>query len=163
MGSGLTEIEIFECLEVNFRDAADNCEKLATSPKRGQTYLKLREQLKFIESAARQAGYARGGDARWLQIGLMVAEAHKRAGDWLRGVKQPGGGYRPIPEGQKHPLFMRLAEILRDGQRKSERLRDQKTNRLGPILPRAQRLGSQRETTPVGWTRSSGGVFIPAA
>lgn len=158
-----TEQEIFDCLATNFRLAAQNCEKLAKSPKRGQIYLQFREQLGLIEGAARQAGYYRGGDARWLQIGLMVAEAHRRAGDWLRGVKQPGGGYRPIPEGKKHPLFMKLAEVLRAGQRKAEDLRTKRVNRTGPILPVMRQPTSQRETSPVGWRKTASGLVVPAA
>lgn len=158
-----TEQEIFDCLATNFRLAAENCEKLAVSPKRGQIYRALIENLKLIEGAARQAGYYRGGDARWLQIGLMVAEAHKRAGDWLRGVKQLGGGYRKIPEGQRHPLFMKLAEHLRTGQKKSEGLRDKRVNRTGPILPVMLQPTSQRETTPIGWRKTASGLVLPAA
>lgn len=157
-----TEQEIFDCLSTNFRLAAENCEKLAVSPRRGQIYRAFIENLKLVEGAARQAGYYRGGDARWLQIGLMVAEAHKRAGDWLRGIKQPGGGYRKIPEGQRHPLFMKLAEVLRSGHRRAEELRAKRVNRMGPILPIMRQATSQRETTPAGWRKTASGLVLPA-
>lgn len=156
-----TEQQVLECLTDNFRKAAEYAEALARSPKRGQIYLKFRECLTLVEGAARQAAYYRGGDARWLTIGAMMAEAHKRAGDWLRGIKQPGGGRRPIPEGQKHPLFMKLAEHLRSGAKMAEDLRTKKTNRRGPILPVMRPLGSQRETTPIGWRQTSSGLVLP--
>lgn len=158
-----TEQQILECLTDNCRKAAEYSEQLARSPKRGQIYIKFRECLSLVEGAARQTAYYRGGDARWLQIGLQMAEAHKRAGDWLRGIKQPNGGRRALPEGQKHPLFMMMADNLRTCEKLAEELRTKKTNRMGPILPVMRQPRSQRETTPVGWTRSSGGIFIPAA
>lgn len=158
-----TERDILDCLSENFRLAAENCEALATAPKRGRIYRDLRDQLSKIETCCRQMGYYRGGDARWLPIGRMMAEAHKRAGDWLRGVKQPGGGYRPLTEGQRHPLFLKLADNLRKGHKMANGLRDQKTGRTGPILPVVQPLPHQRETTPVGWRRTAGGLVIPTA
>lgn len=163
MGSGLTEREVVDCLSENFRLAAQNAELLAKSPKRGQIYLKFRDQLRILETCSRQMGYMRGGDARWLQIGRMMAETHKRAGDWLRGVPQPGGGHRPLTEGQKHPLFMMLADKLRKGQRSAEDLRDKKTGRRGPILPIAGRPTEHRATSPVGWRSTASGLVIPAA
>jgi len=158
-----TEQEILDCLESNFRKAAEYAEQLARSPKRGQIYLKFRECLSLVEGAARQTAYYRGGDARWLTIGAMMAEAHKRAGDWLRGVKQPGGGYRPLTEGQKHPYFMKLAEHLRAGAKRAEELRTKRVNRLGPILPVMRQPSSQRQINPVGWRQTSSGLVIPAA
>lgn len=160
MGS-LTEREIIDCLSENFRLAAENAGKLAVSPKRGLIYRAFRDQLKLLEGAARQLAYWRGGDARWLQVGLYMAECHKRAGDWLRGVKQPSGGYRPLSEGQKHPLFMKLADNLRAAQVSAERLRDMRTNRIGPILPKPGR-SAHRDTVPVGW-RKSGALLVPAS
>lgn len=157
-----TEQEVLACLSENFWLAAENCEKLAVSPKRGLIYREFRDQLSLIEGASRQMGYYRGGDARWLQIGLQVAHAHKRAGDWLRGVPQPGGGHRPLTEGQKHPLFMLLADNLRKGAALAQDLRGKKTGRTGPILPVVQPLPHQRETSPVGWRSTVSGLVIPA-
>jgi len=158
-----TEKQVLECLTDNCRKAAEYSEQLALSPKRGQIYLKFRECLSLVEGAARQTAYYRGGDARWLTIGLQMAETHKRAGDWLRGVKQPSGGYRPLTEGQKHPLFMKLADNLRKCGKLAEELRTKKTNRIGPILPVMRQPGSQRDTTPIGWRKSPGGLLLPAA
>lgn len=159
----LTEPEIFDCLRTNFRLAAQCSEDLATLPKKGPTYRKLREALKLIEGAARQAAYWRQ-DARWLQIGLQAAHVHQTAGEWLRGVKQPNGGRRPIPEGEKHPLFVKLAEVLRAGLVRAEQYRTAKTGRVGTILP-VPLPGPHRDTRPVsmaGLKRSKGGILIPA-
>lgn len=118
----LTEVEIFSCLEENFRLAAQYCDDLAKLPKKGPTYKNLREALKLLEGAARQAAYWRQ-DARWLQIGLMMGEAHKRAGHWLR---------KHYPS----PLFKKLAQNLRMGQRAADRLRTARTGCIGTILPK---------------------------
>lgn len=156
----LTEREIFDCLSTNFRLAAEDCEKLAVSPVRGAIYYSLREKLELLEGACRQASVWRQ-DTRWLQIGLMMAEAHKRAGDWLRGVKMPGHmGRVRLADGHIHPLFKRLAENLRAGEAKSTELRDKKTGRVGMILP-AMASAPRRDTVPVGWRRPSG-IIIPA-
>jgi hypothetical protein len=117
----LTEREIFGCLVENFRLAADNCQKLADVPAAGMAYNDLRHQLLLIEGACRQASVWRE-DSRWLQIGLMMAEAHHRAGDWLRGH-------------QSRKLFGMLADNLRAGLKKAEELRDKSTGKMGMILP----------------------------
>lgn len=157
----LTEREIFDCLAVNFRLAAEHCENLARLPRKGQTYIELRKELRLLEGACRQAAAWRE-DARWLRVGLYMAETHRRAGDWLRGIKQPGGGWRPIAEGQRHPLFMKLAENLRAAQVKAEGLRDRVTGRRGMILPKPF-PGPHRDTRPVGWTKRASGLITPAA
>ena len=155
----LTENEIFSCLSDNFRSAAESCEALARLPKKGPTYLKFRNELKLLEGACRQAAYWRS-DSRWLQIGLYMEECHKRAGDWLRGIKQPNGGRRPIPQGKLHPLFVKLAENLRSGQAQADCLRTAKTGTRGPILPKAG-PAPHRDTRPVGYTKTPGGIIIP--
>lgn len=158
----LTEAEIFDCLETNFRLAAEHCEDLAKLPRKGPTYKKLIEELKLIEGACRQASVWRE-DTRWLRLGLMMEEAHKRAGDWLRGVAQAGGGRRAIPEGVKHPLFMKLAANLRAALALAEETRTKKTGHLGSILPEIMR-GAHRDTVPVGWSPAMPGsqLIIPA-
>lgn len=154
----LTEREIFDCLSTNFRLAAEACEKLAVSPRTGPTYAILREKLELIEGACRQAAVWRQ-DTRWLAIGMAMAEAHKRAGGWLRGVKV-GGVTVKLADGHRHPLFLKLAENLRAGERKSIELRDKKTGRVGMILPTPGRA-ERRDVVPVGWRRPSG-IIIPA-
>lgn len=159
----LTEAEIFDCLETNFRLAAEHCEDLAKLPRKGPTYKKLIEELKLCEGACRQAAVWRE-DSRWFPIGLLMEEAHKRAGNWLRGVPQPGGGSRPLAEGVLHPCFMKLADNLRLALKLAMQTKTQATHHRGMILP-AQLPGPHRDTVPVGWTpalaRTSGGIILP--
>lgn len=135
-----TEQEIFDCLAENFRLAAELCDKLATSPRRGRIYNEFRRTLKICEDNCRLAAYWRQ-DARWLQIGLMMEEAHKRAGKWLRGEKMTDTRTGQFQGVVLYPrqLFNKLAENLRAGHKKSIELRDKKTNRVGMILPKPQR------------------------
>ncbi len=156
----LTESEIFDCLSTNFRLAAEDCEKLAVSPRKGPTYVDLRDKLELLEGACRQASVWRQ-DTRWLAIGMAMAEAHKRAGEWLRGIKIKGvPGRVKVAPGHMHPLFLKLAENLRLGHRKAEELRTKRTGRVGMILPEMGRA-PLRDTTPIGWRRPSG-LIIPA-
>jgi hypothetical protein len=157
----LSEVETFDCLKSNLRQAAQSCDDLAVKPRKGPTFRDLRDQLRLVEGACRQVAYFRNGDARWLQIGMFVAEAHKRAGEWLRGVKGPDGVRVKTAPGHMNPLFVKLAENLRALYAKSEDLETKKTNRTGPILPVVRR-GPHRDTVPVGYTKSIGGVLIPA-
>jgi hypothetical protein len=157
--SDLTEAEIFSCLVTNFRLAAEHCDDLARLPKKGPTYLKFRAELKLIEGACRQAAYWRS-DARWLQIGLMMEEAHRRAGDWLRGVKGPDGHRRPIPQGTLHPLFVKLAENLRLGLARAQEFKDKKTGRMGAILPIVQ-ADPNFERRTFGYRQTAGGIILP--
>jgi hypothetical protein len=158
----LTEREIFDCMADNFKSAAANCDKLAISAKKGMIYDALRRELKLIEGCCRQAAYWRGGDSRWLKLGLKMEECHKRAGDWLRGIKMPDGSRRMLRPGEHHPNFIKLAEVLRAGHKQSIDLRDKATGKVGPILPVVSKhYVPQRDTTPVGYTRSMGGVIIP--
>lgn len=146
----LTEPEIFACLTENFRLAAQHCEDLAKLTRKGPTYRKLRDELKLIEGAARQAAYWRQ-DARWLRIGLMMAEAHKRAGDWLRGIRDKETGiWKKLPPGVLHPYFMKLAENLRSGQTLAEQFKNARTGITGMILPPAYMP-----------KKSNGGVILP--
>lgn len=151
----LTEIEIFDCMSENLRTAIDDCEKLATVPMKGLVYDRFRKALKLVEGACRQASAWRE-DTRWLPIGLMMEEAHKRAGEWLRGVVQPDGTRRMIPLGEKHPLFVKLAENLRALLKSVDELRTKKTDRIGMILPQ---VGA-----PIvnGMLRRESGLIIPS-
>lgn len=119
----LTEREVIACLKENFRLAAENCLKLARG-ERGPIYVSLRAELKLVEGAARQLSALRE-DTRWLQVGLKVAEAQKRCGDWLR-AKEPGW------------RFEGLAQILVQGLRSAHDLETKATGRRGMILPIAQ-------------------------
>lgn len=130
----LTEHEILDCLVENFRLAAGHCDALAVLPARGPIYRLLRKELELVEGCCRQVAQYRG-DARWLRIGLMMEEAHRRAGTWLRDKSMP----RTATLNAAHPLFLRLAENLRAGQKRAEELRDKATGRVGLILPKPMR------------------------
>lgn len=155
----LTEIEIFDCLSANFRLAAEDCEKLAKLPRKGPTYSALRDRLELLEGACRQAAVWRQ-DTRWLQIGMFMAECHKRAGEWLRGIKVQGSPVRvKIAPGHMHPLFLKLAENLRAAQVRADEFRTKATGKVGMILPEAA-PAPHRDATPVGWRRPSG-LIVP--
>ena len=158
----LQEQEIFDCLKTNLRLAAQSCDTLAVSPRKGPAYAKLRNELRLVEGACRQAAFWRGGDARWLKIGLFMAEAHKRAGGWLRGEKQPDGTRAKMAAAEMHPLFVKLAQNLRAAYVKAEEFRTKKTNKIGPILP-VVLPPPHRDTRPSGYNRSAGGILMPAA
>lgn len=155
----LTEADIFECLSENFRLAAEDCEKLARSPRKGPTYKALRDKLELLEGACRQASYWRQ-DTRWLQIGMFMAQCHERAGEWLRGIKVPGKPRIKLAPGHLHPNFVKLAENLRAAQVKAEEFRTKATGKVGTILPEVQ-PAPHRDTTPTGWRRSQGGIIVP--
>lgn len=152
----LTEIEIFDCMSENLRTAIDACEKLATVPLKGPVYDRFRKALGLVEGCCRQAGGWRE-DSRWYPIGMLMEEAHRRAGEWLRGVKGPDGRRRPIPFGEKHPLFVRLAEEgLRPLQKVIDDLRTKATGRVGMILPEAG------APLMAGVVRRESGLLVPA-
>ncbi len=157
IGFMLTEAEVLDCLKSNLRLAAQSCDKLAKSPRKGPTY---RDQLRLVEGACRQIAYCRGGDARWLRVGMFMAECHKRAGEWVRGTKQPNGTRIKVAPGHLHPLFTKLADNLRAAYIKAEELRSKPTNRIGPILPQPG-TPPHRDTRPAGWRRSPGGLIVP--
>jgi hypothetical protein len=162
--SQTTEAEIFDCLVTNFRLAAENCDTLANRPVSSPAYVNLRDELKLIEGAFHQACFWRE-DERWLDIARQIPEAHRLAGEWLRGVEVesdvPGAIVRrPIPEGQLHPMFAKLAEFLRWCAEKANELRHAKTGVMGANLrpiPHGPRNVSQQ-----GW-RARGGLIVPAS
>ena len=155
----LSEQEIFDCLRDSFRSAIRHCEDLARLPKKGPSYLALRECLGLIEGCARQAAVWRQ-DWSWFKLGLEIAKVHQMAGDWLRGYKLPNGQRVMIREGQLHPCFMKLAEVLRIGLRKAEEKRTARNYKVGTVLPAAQ-PGPHRDTVPVGYRKSVGGIIMP--
>lgn len=164
----LTEREIFDCLEENFRLAAEYAEQMATNPRRGPIYVKFRESLKLAEGACRQAAAWRE-DSRWLKTGMNLAEAHQKAGGWLRGIKVKNGPYITLAEGHKHPLFVKLAEVLRAGAEAAKLLRMRATGKLGMILPevrkaepRTQGRPMQVLLPPMGPRVSPGGIILPS-
>lgn len=149
--SFLTEQEIKDCLKDNLRQAIQHCTDLATKPKRGLSYDALRTELGLIEGCCTQMAYWRS-DTRWLQFGLLMEQAHQRAGEWLR---------------RHHPkkLFLMLGENLKVLLLIAEDLETKKTGIMGSILPMVQ-AGPHRENRPISVPRSferrsAGGIIIP--
>lgn len=132
MAGNVSEREIFSRLKGASRRAAEHCDKLAVLPARGPTYQNLREDLQICENCCRQIAYYRNSDARWLHIGLLMAEAHKRAGGWLRDKTMP----RTENSNLAHPLFRKLAEKLRQVVAKIDEMDTKATGRVGMILPK---------------------------
>jgi hypothetical protein len=147
--------------------AIHHCEDLAVHPLKGPIYHQYRTELKLVEGCCRQASAWRE-DTRWLPIGLMMSKCHNMAGEWLRGVQDPVTKRRtPIPEGQKHPLFVKLAENLRALLVQVEKLRTGATGKMGMILPvtapapfrdtRQHRVAA----LPPGMTQRPSGLIVP--
>lgn len=146
----LTEVEIFDRLHDSFGRAADCCERLAKLPAKGPTYVVLREQLKLLEGACRQAGFWRG-DSRWFNIGRRMEEVHQKAGDFLRQ-------HRP------QICFLQLAQFLRQLAWITDKTRHAATGRRGDILPTPKPV--HRDTRPVHVhtpreTTTPGGIIVP--
>ena len=165
----LTEPEIFDCLKSNMRLAAEHCEDLAKLPQKGPTYRRLRDELQLIEGCCRQAAAWRG-DSRFLPIALKMGEAHRLAGEWLRGVKVGKGPRRRLPPGQMHPMFMALAAALRALAIAVDNLRTNKTGRVGVILPASVTASAPRRVgapvgvkLPPGMMRAPSGLILPYA
>lgn len=137
----LTEREIFSCLAENFALAAENAGKLAWNPRRGFIYAEFLKEIRLIEGACTQASTWRE-DSRWLRIGMMMGEVHRRAGAWLRGSRTK----EERKEADKR--FKKLADNLRMFAREAEDLRDRATGRVGMILPEPLE-GPHRDTRPV--------------
>lgn len=162
----LTETEIFGCLTENFRLAAEAAEKLAVSPIKGPAYRQLIKSLGLVEGAARQAAHWRG-DTRFLKIGMQAAHIHKRAGDWLRGVKVPGAPTVKIAAEHQHPLFRKLAEVMLAALAGAIRMQFAATQRLGPILPEMMPVATRTQDRqmqvmlPPGMMHRPSGLIVP--
>lgn len=161
----LTEVEIFDQMTASLKEAIGCSEELAarTYETRGPAYDRLRQALRRVEGCCRQASAWRE-DTRWLPIGRLMAEAHQRAGGWLRGYKVNGVRVA-FNDGQKNQLFVMFAENLRALLARIDDLRTKRTGRIGMILPQPL-PAPHRDTRPVGWTpdlpRSAGGIILPA-
>jgi hypothetical protein len=155
MAGHVTETEILSLLKAVFKRAAEHCDKLAVLPARGPTYRKLRENLQIAENCCRQVAWYRE-DTRWLQVGLYMEQAHKRAGNWLRDKSMP----RTATSNLAHPLFLKLAENLRAGAASVERLETRPTGKVGMILPKPLPGPSRTEGRPMQ-VITPGGIILP--
>lgn len=149
----LAEHEVLDRLKSELRTAIDDCDKLAKLPARGPTYMRFRHSIKVIEGHCRVMAYYRE-DSRWFRVGLAMAEAHKRAGNWLRRHQ------RTVNSNPAHPLFLKLGENLRALLRQCERLETMATYRIGMILPEPQPLPHHRPRL-VGQVMLPSGLVVP--
>lgn len=127
----LSEVEIFSRMSDALGAAISHCRALVSDNAHGPSYDALRHELLAVEGCARQASAWRE-DARWLPIGIMMGECHKRAGNWLRGYAVPG------VEGKVYPsrkVFELLAQNLEAIKRQADILKTAATGRVGMILP----------------------------
>ena len=150
--SDRSEVEVFSLLEDNFKSCAEKAEKLAWDPYRGFVYLQFVKQLREIEGCCIQACDHRE-DSRWLIIGNMMAEVHRRAGTWLR--TSPTKETRDLADIR----FKKLADNLRKFALFAEELKTKATGRIGMILPEPL-PGPHRDARPVQ-VISPGGIIIP--
>ena len=153
----LTETEILDCLRTNLRKAIEHCDTLAVTPERGPVYREFRKELKLIEGACRQAGHWRR-DARWLQIGMMMEEAHQRSLRWIN--KTPSLNSRKI----SHGLFKKLADNMRVMEVSVNRIETSATNQVGAILPKPLpapiRTSGRPVQVPSGMKVTPGGIIL---
>jgi hypothetical protein len=145
--SALTEHECHDCLTDNLRKAIQGCNDLAFFPARGATYFNMIDQLEQIEGAARQVGHFRR-DMRWQAFGYEMHRFRVRIGDALRSHVS-------------RQAFLHMAKMMEGALEEVSKLRHAATGRIGPILPKEKRA-PHRETRPVGFTPSPGGVLLPA-
>ena len=162
--SALTEAEIFSRMVASFKQAAEDCDTLAKRPISSPAYLSLRDELALIEGTFQQTAFWREDD-RWLDIARQIPEAHRLAGEWLRGVEvetnTPGLIVRrPLPEGELHPMFVKLAGFLRWCAAKADEMRHAKTNVLGANLRPIPR--GNRNVSHSGWAATNSGLIVPA-
>lgn len=165
--SALTEVEIFSQMTTSFRLAIELCEDLASLPLKGPTYNRFRKEIRLIEGCCKQACTWRE-DTRWLNFALLMAEVHKRAGDWLRGIKNEDGSRTKIADGTLHPAFNHLAENMRAMLKLAEKTKTEATKRLGMILPEMQAAPTRTQGRPMqvllppGMNLSKGGILMPS-
>ena len=157
----LSEVEYLDRLKDNLRKAAEQCRQLAHHTLRGFVYDDMRKRLKQIEDDCTSVAYCRDGDARWLNVGLMMEEAHKRAGDWLRKSHTEAQRKRAAP------LFLKLADNLDQLYRTIIDLETKATGQLGPILPAVlpapHRPGKNVQVAlPANMRRTNSGLIVPA-
>jgi len=164
--SNLTETEIFAKTAECLRLAAEDCDELAVNYFRGPVYERFRAKLGFIEGCCQQAS-AHREDTRWLPIGRLMAECHKKAGGWLRGYKIDGEWVKP-GHGELNQNFVELAKHLRALLKVVEELQTKATGKVGMILPETPRPflredRPHRVVLPNEFTQAPSGLFIPAS
>lgn len=163
----LTEHEIFDRMIGCLKAAIDCSVQLAVSPLRGYHYDRLRKNLRLAGDCCRQAATWRE-DARWLQHDKNLTEAHRRAGDWLRGYRDEAGQRIHYSRGDIHKMFTMLAQVLAQLHNAALGLRDKATGKRGMILPivRQETRTQGRSVAvkiPSGMAQRASGLLVPEA
>ena len=156
--SDLTEHEILDRMKQSLRECMDASRDLAQHSRKGPSYKRLREHLSLVEGCCKQLAVFRE-DARYLNIGLMMEECHKKAGSWLRGYKVNGVRIVIAP-GQINEMFARLYVNLEAMLAGLDLMTNAKTGVRGPIVPEPEqhrRIGRAVN----GYTPSQGGILLP--
>lgn len=154
-----TEAEHISKMKNSILEAMDCCRELATSWRKGKAYDRLRKHLEIIEDECRIVGSWRL-DERWLNIGMMMGQAHKHAGGWLRGYTIHGVKVRWSPGVMNH-MFVMLGMNLSQLYESVEKLATAKTGTSRPIVTP---LPTERTVTRVnGYDASAGGILLPRA
>lgn len=131
--SDLTEQEVIDRMITSLREAMDASKALAIESRKGANYNKLREHLGLIEGCCKQLAAFRE-DSRYLNLGLVMEECHKRAGSWLRGYRENGVRIMIAP-GELNQMFVRLYINLEGILKGVDDMFKAKTGMRGPILP----------------------------
>ena len=129
------EYETLEELRTRLGSAVSYAAALSILPAKGPTYVKLRADLKQIESLARMIAYNRA-DARWLQIGMQMNQVHRLTGHLIR---------KHFP----HAYFREIETWLRQLLSCADSLETKATGRVGMILPKPQAGPTRTQDRPV--------------
>lgn len=124
--SDLTENEILACHVQALKDAKGACELLGKNAMqgylapRGHNYGNLQRALKALEGSARQMTHFRE-DTRWLKLGILYAKVMRLA--------------QAKFVGQQWDEFNKMMPIFDKGLRNMDALKNNRTGRMGMILP----------------------------
>lgn len=147
----LSEREILDRMKSELKSAACEADLIASHPKSGLAFGRLRASLKNAEGCCRQLAVFRE-DSRWLIPGVTLEKAHQIARAWL---------HRPSVKSKK--LFTGLAAALRQMYVDLEKLETARVGRTGAILPSAvdpKRRGSA--PMPFHGLKTPGGIYLPS-
>lgn len=125
----LSEQEILSRFRQSLAEAKDACAWLAKNADpeylapRGRHYRLLKTACSELEGCARQMNVFRGGDTRWLPLGILYgAKVPRLAQKYFVKMKWSG--------------FKELIKIFEQGELRAKELIESKTGRSGPILPK---------------------------
>jgi len=165
--SDLLEHEILDRMRTSLREAIQASNDLAVRSRGGEAYDRLRDNLALVEGACRQMAMWRG-DSRWLPFGMEMAEAHRRAGGWLRGYTKRVGNtvvFIAWRAGTLNEAFVKLSAQLAMILDILDKMEKAKTGRVGIILPQTapeeRRFGRPTLARPDRYSRKRGLILPP--